>query len=253
MKKWTVLFLSILIIACISGCIAENPFNPAAIGVGDIVTFGSYEQDGDMDNGPEPIEWKVLEVQGEKILLLSKYGLDAKPYNEDFSAVTWSNCTLRNWLNDEFLNLAFSEEEQADILLTDVDNSDQQGFDWTAVTTLGVESNPPGGDDTQDKIFLLSYQEASLYLGVGFMDRDNMISRAEPTAYALMNGAGTVKSYETMDGHPAGRWWLRSPGRSRFGAMSVFSYGSAMDYNVNDDGADGKSGCVRPALWLNLE
>ena len=75
----------------------------------DMILFGHYEQDNDLGNGPEPIEWIVLDTQDGKALLLSKYGLDAVPYNDDNNrAVTRETCTLRTWLNDTFLNAAFT-------------------------------------------------------------------------------------------------------------------------------------------------
>ena len=89
-----------------------------------MIPFGHYEQDNNPGNGPEPIEWLVLDIQDGKALLLSKYGLEAKAYNTKFVDITWENCTLRTWLNGEFLAKAFSAEEQSAILLTEVDNSD---------------------------------------------------------------------------------------------------------------------------------
>ncbi|MBP3696995.1 MAG: hypothetical protein J6J45_05560, partial [Clostridia bacterium] len=67
--------------------------------VGDYITFGSYEQDNDLSNGKEPIEWLVLDKQDGKVLVISKYALDAKPYNDEYVDVTWETCTLRSWLN----------------------------------------------------------------------------------------------------------------------------------------------------------
>ncbi len=97
--------------------------------VGDIFTFGHYEQDNDLFQSDEPVDWLVLEVDEEnhKALLISRYGLDAKLYNATETNVTWETCTLRSWLNREFLNEAFSAEEQQAILTTAVDNSNSQG------------------------------------------------------------------------------------------------------------------------------
>jgi len=95
--------------------------------IGNIVRFGLYEQDNNLDNGPEEIEWIVLDVQQEKSLLLSKYGLDAICYNTEKTNVTWETCTLRSWLNSEFLKKAFTMQEQSAILSTKVDNSKNQG------------------------------------------------------------------------------------------------------------------------------
>lgn len=77
--------------------------------VGDYVTFGSYEQDNDTSNGKEPVEWLVLDVQSDKALLLSKYVLDEKAYNDEEIYVTWEGCSLRNWLNNDFTNSAFTK------------------------------------------------------------------------------------------------------------------------------------------------
>lgn len=80
------------------------------IAIGEYVTFGSYEQDADFDNGPEPIEWMVLDHQDGRTLLLAKYGLDASWYHvESADDVTWENCKLRSWLNTDFYNTAFND------------------------------------------------------------------------------------------------------------------------------------------------
>ncbi|MDO4492395.1 MAG: DUF6273 domain-containing protein [Clostridia bacterium] len=210
--------------------------------VGSVVTFGSYEQDNNTSNGAEPIEWIVLDVKGDKSLLIAKYGLDAKPYNTKDTSVTWEKCTLRTWLNGEFLNKAFTAEEQKAILTTEVDNGKSQGYSkWST----------NGGNDTKDKVFLLSYAEANKYFGVEYWQKSgadkNTKSRVQPTAYAKEQGAWTNEDYKTAEGAAAGCWWLRSPGLNQDCAARVYPYGSLLNY-VNDDG-----GCVRPAFWMNLE
>ncbi len=247
MKKWSVLIIAVLTVLCLSVCHAEGTFDPAAVAVGDIVTFGHYEQDNDLDNGPELIEWIVLDVQDGKALLLSKYGLDAKPYNKDLvnPGCVWETCTLRSWLNNEFLDDAFSEQEQQAILLTDVDNSEAQGFSKWGTT---------GGKNTKDKIFLLSYAEANRYLGIQLWEEEgadqNLKSRAAPTAYAVARGAWANKDYLTADGEATGWFWfLRSPGCD----------GQEYTAIVNFDGSLGyvdvyyEYGVDRPAFWLNME
>ena len=49
--------------------------------VGSMITLGHYEQDNDLTNGQEPIEWRVLNIEGDTVLLVSRYALDAQPYN----------------------------------------------------------------------------------------------------------------------------------------------------------------------------
>jgi tetratricopeptide (TPR) repeat protein len=163
--------------------------------VGDYVWFGSYEQDNDTSNGKEGIEWLVLDKQGNKVLLLSRYGLDAQPYNTEYEEITWENCTLRTWLNETFINNAFSSAEQQRILLTDVYNSRSQCCSkW----------NTTGGNNTQDKIFLLSYAEANKYLDVTYDNDNNTKSRVAPTDYAIAQGAWQSDDFKTEDGLHAG-------------------------------------------------
>jgi len=204
--------------------------------VGSIVTYGQYEQDNNIGNGPEEIEWIVLDVQDGKSLLLSRYGLDAKPYNTEYKDITWEECSLRAWLNNDFLKGAFTPTEQSAILLTAVDNSKSQEYsDWST----GGENN------TQDHLFLLSYAEANKYLDVTRGDDNNTKSRVAPTAYAK---AYTNDNNKTADGEAAGWWWLRSPGYSQYHAAIVRNDGSLDCYYVND-----VYSVARPAFWLNLE
>ncbi len=205
---------------------AEN--SKTVYAAGDIITFGHYEQDNNLNNGKEPIEWIVLDYDSSenKVLLLSRYGLDAEPYHSNWESVTWEKCTLRSWLNGEFLGTAFTAKEQGGILNTKVDNSKDQGKNgW----------NSDGGNNTEDLLFLLSYREA--FDGVFSDDQSRM---CKPTAYAQQQGA-------YVDSNGNGWWWLRSPGRNQSYAADVFVYGSSNSHAVSI-----KSGCVRPAFWLDL-
>ena len=163
----------------------ESPF--AKLRVGDIIEFGRYEQDNDLDNGPEAIEWLVLEVSTDDILVISRYGLDVQPYNEEYKeygSVTWEKCTLRRWLNEEFYENAFSESEKKMISLTYNNNEDG---DWM---------QPDNGNDTVDQIFLLSYKEAYRFFV------DNEARRLKPSVYAYQKGA-----FRSDFGYTV--WWTR--------------------------------------------
>ncbi len=210
--------------------------------VGNYVTFGEYPQTTAGED-MTPIEWLVLARDGNKALLISRYALDAKPYNIIDTDVTWENCTLRAWLNGTFYNKAFSSAEQAVILTTSVDNSQNQCFSLWGTS---------GGNNTQDKVFLLSYAEANKYFGVEYWKNtgatDNVKSRVAPTPYVIAQGAYTDSSDKTTDGTDAGWWWLRSPSYSQRHAAYVSTDGSLRSSSVND-----ASGSVRPALWVNLK
>lgn len=222
--------------------IRETKLEPYMV-PGNIITFGTYPQTKE-GTDQTPIEWIVLDYDeaNHKTLLISRYCLDTMKYDTSFSSVTWEKCTLRSWLNDEFLNKAFSEKEQSAILTTEVDNSENQSFG-----ELGLL----WGNDTQDKIFLLSVADARFYFGARWWEEDdgeNTASRAAPTAYAIKQGAGVIDGCLTADGEPAWWWWLRSSGLSRNNAARVNYDGSLHD----DSDADPAYGTVRPVLWLEM-
>ena len=98
---------------------------------GDMVVFGSYEQDNDLANGKEPLEWIVLKTEGDRAMLITRYLIDARAYHKAFVEMTWSECTLRQWLNDTFLKEAFSQEEQAriqEVLVDEINNTDSRKY-----------------------------------------------------------------------------------------------------------------------------
>lgn len=99
-----------------------------------IVTFGAYEQDGNIFNGPESIEWYVINNDNGAAILYSVYCLDCQPYHDDSSNlknINWSTCSLRSWLNDEFYNDAFSDEEKEFVALNSVTEEKSTEFDET--------------------------------------------------------------------------------------------------------------------------
>ena len=208
--------------------------------MGNYVTFGTYPQTVE-GTDQTPIEWLVLDYDevNNKVLLLSRYGLDVQPYNTQYVGITWEECTLRTWLNNTFLNRAFSKAEQSGILLTDVDNSNSQGYN---------EWKKYGGNDTQDRIFLLSYAEVNYYFAVTKDNNSNLMSRVASSAYAREKGAYVSRDFKTVDGDAAGGWWLRSPGIHQTTAARIFADGSLYCDSVSNE-----SGVVRPAMWINLK
>ncbi len=194
--------------------------NPKDISVGDIVKFGGYPQSGKMDE----IEWQVLDVSDGKALLISRYCLDSKPYNEEYEDVTWETCTLRKWLNNDFMDKAFGTTLVKYICKTDLENPDNPEYDTN------------GGNDTVDKIFLLSIYEANKYFS------SNEERTVEPTEYSKNQGVYTYDGFSW--------WWLRSPGDGQGDAAFVYSGGFVNtygDYVFSDDYG------VRPAFWINIE
>ena len=192
--------------------------------VGDTIIFGAYEQDNDTSNGKEGVEWLVLDVKDGKALVISKYALDCKQYNTSYTDITWETCTLRKWLNNDFINAAFSGDEKA--MIPTVTVSADKNPDYS--------TNP--GKATQDQVFLLSITEANKYFS------SDSARRCEPTDYAVANGA-----WESNRGNCW--WWLRSPGYYQYYAAGV-NYGG--DVYENDDFVYHAGSAVRPALWIDL-
>jgi hypothetical protein len=167
------------------------------------------------------IDWRVLETDGDKALLLSTNILGLMPYHNQETGVTWEKSSIREYLNGRFLD-TFSEEDRARILETKVVNADN------------AEYGTDGGNDTMDKVFLLSIDEVNWY----FTSDDARI------AY-------------NQDGQ-ARWWWLRSPGRNSDVAATVRRDGSVYDTDFHlifsDDAivTGGNDHGVRPALWVQL-
>lgn len=191
---------------------------------GDIVRFGKYEQDNIVINGQEEIRWWILAVENGKALLISEQVLDTKPFNEINMEITWETCTLRLWLNDDFYNRAFSENDQNKIETTNVLN----GIDQK--TEMG------SGNNTKDKVFLLSEEEVQNYL----KNREMLKTRGTD----LAKGSGL---FTGNDGSDASIWWLRSLYSSPEFAKVVNFDGRIITNGVLDT----KVG-VRPAVWVNL-
>jgi len=182
-----------------NGSAAASGLLTSDVTVGDVVEFGPYE-------------WQVLAVENNRALIITKDVVEKRAYNEELTDVTWETCTLRSYLNGAFCD-QFSAEEKARIIDTELANDDS------------VEWNTEGGNNTTDKVFLLSLDEVDKYF------KDDA-SRA-----ATLNGE-------------AWWWWLRSPGYGSDFAADVYYDGGVYDYGIYVYYVPYG---VRPALYLNLE
>lgn len=204
--------------------------------IGDYVTFGKYEQDNNPQNGKEDIEWLVLDIRDGKILVISKYALDSQPYNTSNTYMTWTACSLREWLNGTFINEALSSEEQ-DIVPALPVSADEHP----------LYSDVVSGYETKDKVFLLSIVEARTYL---FSDSER---QCIPTDYAVANGA-KVNNGKCI-------WWLRTPDVDQDEASIVLADGDVLAgvpigayRKLSDYALPVQSAfvAVRPALWVDI-
>lgn len=194
--------------------------------VGDIVTFGVYEQDNDKFNGKEQLEWIVLDKDDGSLFLISDKALDEQPYhNKSYTGITWDNCSLRKWLNSNFLKDAFSSEEQQYIKTTYV----------TADKNPNSSADP--GNDTEDKIFLLSITELNKYFN------GDQARKCVGTAYSEARGLLLSDDENTCF------WLLRTPGSNYYQVAAVQSWGPIYYEGVS---VSIKECGVRPAMWISL-
>ena len=184
--------------------------------VNDVICFGQYEQDNDTSNGKEEIYWFVEDKQDDKLLLASCYILDFQPYHGVDEQVTWETCDLRAWLNGEFLENAFSDEEMKSISITTNNNPDD------------IKNKVDGGNDTEDRVFLPSFGDA--------------YSHATPTNYVLAQG---IKHYGDW-----GYWyWFRSPSFEKTWIQTTSFYVQMPGRNT---AAVRVTEGVRPVMWIDL-
>ena len=203
----------------------------------------------------EPIKWRVLNVNGTDAFLLADKALDDQCYNNSSPSITWETCTMRSWLNGydsssnsygrdytkfNFINTAFTSSERSAIKTTEVVNDDN------------IEDGTAGGNDTSDKVFLLSENEvynSNTAYSYGFTKSYSKYDEGRRCKSSTFAKAMGVYS-DTSRSHAGNcRWWLRSPGNYANFAAGVNNYG-----NVDSHGSHVYTAlsAVRPALHLDL-
>ena len=172
------------------------------------VEFGYY--------GSEKIEWLIIGEKDGYQLLLARTVLDGKPFNEERGDTSWETCSLRKWLNNDFLGVAFNTDELARIKTTT----------WTT-----------GNYTTEDKVFLLSSEEALTTYNVG----------GDLSAYASVYA---VKNGVQKNGYNLVPWWLRSPGKDGEHAQYIMDSVNGVDETY---AFAAENYGVRPAIWVKTE
>ena len=253
----------------------SNPVVTSTLSTWDTLTFGKYWQgdtngDGvaDQNDDKQPIQWRVLSVDGNDAFLMAEKTLDNQCYNEHPKSgtgggkelwATWETCTLRTWLNDTFLNAAFTDEEKNAIADTTVVTPGEDPWNTGTLTD--------GGNDTVDKVYLLSLEEIRNgeygfdsqpegYLGNG-QDcwRLSQTIASTNTAYATAQGALTFEEKEAREKYPSeiraiGNtycWWLRSPGWDGMSAVTVLIGIVSITGSTHNDELG-----IRPVIHLDL-
>ena len=191
-----------------------KPANAQDYVVGEIVHFGQWD-------------WRVLAVEDGKALLIAGDIIEQRPYNDKLTGVTWENCTLRAYLNGEFLE-KFSAQERAKICETENVNGNNQWFGTN------------GGRNTTDKVFLLSIEEVVKYFG----DSRQLKNKNPRSEYWIDDQYNDERAAKFNN--DSLWWWLRSPGPDQYNAADIRLNGnvSFRGYNVHRE-----EGGLRPALW----
>ena len=223
----------------------EKAYDFSDAKAGEDILFGFYEQDNNEENGKERIAWRVLRDDDGTLLLMSEKVLDCKFFHETEENVTWETSDLRAWLNSDFLSAAFNKGEQEMIDLTLVSTPDSEYY--------GTDS----GNDTEDKVFLLSYDEITTIYEDEEYTTTNPVTggtmplygsknrAAAPTAYALAQGVETTTSSDWFGGNC--EWWLRSMGFDQKFVSYVESAGNVIE---GGDGILNKGVGVRPVICI---
>ena len=217
--------------------------------------FGSMEQDGNLADEAEPIEWLVLDVQDGKALIVSKYALACLPYSSGEITVTWENSYLREWLNSDFYEMAFTKEEKEKILAVQLDNGE--------TSTVYMDA----GENTCDRVFILDSLDIQNYFGVNaYVEKNKFYSEnaiCEASAAAALNAnsyslsqdeyVAFYRNYgysEQVVGSHGCPYWLRGPGLYTTGnARLVGSNGNVFDIGCFVT----ETNFVRPAMWIVYE
>ena len=207
-----------------------EPIYHESISVGQRYFLGNYDQ----GSGNSQIPWIVIKVEGYKALLLSEKILDEKPYHDkQVDVIKWENCSLRKWLNNDFYNKAFSSSEKSRILEVVNKNPATSGTN----SSYGYYFYVEGGQDTKDKVFLLSIDEANdFYKTIGAWRCYYTEKVGRMGGYAADIDIGPI-------------WWLRSPGMSENCAAMVYNQGILTNCF---ESAWIQSIGVRPAIWITF-
>ena len=231
MKRMLLLILILLTVFCMPLAACDNntdsaqPNPYAGSAAGDVIEFAGYD-------------WQVLEVEDGMALIVSVQLLDDGQYHYPMQKITWAESKIRESLNTYFYDKTFSDEEKARIVERTVINNDNPWY------------GTPGGENTEDKLFLLSIEELVKYFG----DSGMLANRPEDAKilYDEYDEARIASYYRTgIDSW----WWLRSPGDGPTQAALVNQFGQisicGFDVMLDDHFPEGRGG-IRPALWMKL-
>lgn len=211
---------------------SKQPFSDSDIkndkqqGIGQIVEFGKFEQDGNLSNGQEKLKWIVLCEENDKYLLLCSNVIYCGYYSDETTGNDWENCLVNKWLNTDFLIASFTNEEKNNITHETIHSE-----------FLNIQEDYNNNED----IFILSHDEINCFSSLLGLQ----LYICEPSKYATQKSDSFVHNSDTYltEFNGMAEFWLRTSGTAPSydgprGGMYIQGYG------------DINSG-IRPAIWVN--
>lgn len=219
------------IISVIDDCTWPNvqEEDDGEFGVGSTIQFGSYEQDNDNTNGKEALTWQVLSINGSSATLITKHCIDVQQYHSRGEAVNWGETTLREWLNGDFLNIAFSPEEKGMMLQTSVENFDTDTASKTYMPSYMIDPVV-----SNDMVWILDYDEAQYF----FPETEDSLAYA--TKYASAKRVST-----NNEGYA--HWMLRTDKNDRYRTNIMLPYQGVVSVSATRTDV-----AIRPVIRVDL-
>ncbi len=179
--------------------------------------------------------WRILDIQDNMALIITDEVVELRAYHNTYKDTTWYDCETRRYLNSEFLN-RFDENNQSRILLVTNKNMDNPWYGTKA------------GNESQDRIFLLSLEEVCRFFGDS---TDKLYNRGNNRYWKKNDVNNSKRLARLVDACGCWWWWwLRSPGRHN--RLAAYIHGTDGCVGVNGNNVTNDRGGIRPALWLKL-
>ncbi|MDF2822404.1 MAG: hypothetical protein K0R15_2852 [Clostridiales bacterium] len=199
--------------------------------IGDKLIFGEYE-------------WRILDIKDDKVLILTEEIIELRDYHNKSIDITWKDCELRRYLNGEFYD-NFSENDRERIIETINTNP---GNLWYKAD---------GGEDTIDKIFILSMDDV---VRTYFGDSSRLLDYPSKNQryWFQRKDENNIKRRAAFLNSPWW-WWVRTPGKNNRVAVYIHGDGnigiqgngvSKRNTNVIHQLTNDNRGGIRPALWI---
>ena len=226
-----ILFSVFLLIACHNDNSWDTQYSPFSNAqIGDTISLGE-------------LDWLVLDIQDDKAFIISQNILFQRQWHYEQRLITWEPSELRRYLNEEFYESTFSEEEKSFIVETNVINDANP---WFPSAGIGV--------DTMDRVFLLSLDEVVKFFGDSgiLAEYTGQPASAIPLTF-IYDQYNDNRRATPLDDDTVSWWWLRTPGRAvnpqlDTSAAAINGIGEIVPYGIYQIAEGG----VRPVMWIRL-